>query len=105
MMIHKAVIDLNPGFEERAGPLNLPRSLPRRTRARPAESGADIAKNTATTQWWAAEPEQLGSHIVSGALKRAWPERRGGRGGVSWLIATRVRAEHGGRTKVFSPLR
>jgi len=37
----------------------LPRSLPGSARGRqPAECGADIAKNVAATQWWAAGPAQ-----------------------------------------------
>jgi hypothetical protein len=58
MIIHKAVIDLNPGLMRVPGQWLLARSLPSRLSRRPAECGADIAKNVAATQWWAAKPAQ-----------------------------------------------
>jgi hypothetical protein len=75
MIIHKAVIDLNPGLMSVPGQWLLSRSLPRRDVDPAGGSGADIAKNVAPTQWWAAIPAPLNRHGPIEAARRSWDAR------------------------------
>jgi hypothetical protein len=75
MIIHKAVIDLNPGLMSVPGQWLLSRSLPRRDVDPAGGSGADIAKNVAPTQWWAAIPAPLIRHGPIEAARRSWGAR------------------------------
>src|ERR1700733_930628 len=70
MIIHKAVIDLNPGLMSVPGQPSVPVAAAPGV-ARPAESGADIAKNVAPTQWWAATPAPLNRHGPIEAARRS----------------------------------
>jgi hypothetical protein len=59
MMIHKAVIDLNPGSMSKNDRRKSAPAAAKPGVRRPAEGGAGIAKNAVATQWCGVLPTPL----------------------------------------------